>query len=204
MTCTCNYENSSFCIAFIQVRFPSHFSSDLKDLLKNLLQVDLTKRYGNLKNGVNDIKNHKWFSTTDWIAIYQRKVSSRTRVYVRVCNTTVCYGDIQITWKNIFSRRLSKNLTVLIKLQRFLPFGMSIRRDIFERMFVWSGNNAAQNQFYLTFHGRQTMQKIGHFLPHLVLTCAVTQLSIRPHAAENVTEVQGVICLLISFHYKVT
>lgn len=57
-----------------QVRFPGHFSSDLKDLLRNLLQVDLTKRYGNLKNGVNDIKNHKWFATTDWIAVYQRKV----------------------------------------------------------------------------------------------------------------------------------
>ncbi|TSK18094.1 cAMP-dependent protein kinase catalytic subunit alpha [Bagarius yarrelli] len=35
-----------------KVRFPSHFSSDLKELLRNLLQVDLTKRYGNLKNGV--------------------------------------------------------------------------------------------------------------------------------------------------------
>uniref|UniRef100_A0A8C5A549 cAMP-dependent protein kinase n=1 Tax=Gadus morhua TaxID=8049 RepID=A0A8C5A549_GADMO len=59
-----------------KVRFPSHFSSDLKDLLRNLLQVDLTKRFGNLKNGVNDIKNHKWFSTTDWIAIYERKVEA--------------------------------------------------------------------------------------------------------------------------------
>jgi len=59
-----------------RVRFPSHFSSDLKDLLRNLLQVDLTKRYGNLKNGVNDIKNHKWFATTEWIAVYQRKVSA--------------------------------------------------------------------------------------------------------------------------------
>uniref|UniRef100_A0A8C1SIQ2 cAMP-dependent protein kinase n=1 Tax=Cyprinus carpio TaxID=7962 RepID=A0A8C1SIQ2_CYPCA len=56
-----------------KVRFPSHFSSDLKDLLRNLLQVDLTKRYGNLRNGVSDIKNHKWFATTDWIAIYERK-----------------------------------------------------------------------------------------------------------------------------------
>lgn len=59
-----------------KVRFPSHFSSDLKDLLRNLLQVDLTKRYGNLKNGVNDIKNHKWFMSTDWIAIYQKKVEA--------------------------------------------------------------------------------------------------------------------------------
>lgn len=61
----------------LQVRFPSHFSSDLKDLLRNLLQVDLTKRYGNLKNGVNDIKGHKWFATTDWIAIYERKARAQ-------------------------------------------------------------------------------------------------------------------------------
>jgi serine/threonine protein kinase len=63
------------------VRFPSHFSSDLKDLLRNLLQVDLTKRYGNLKNGVNDIKNHKWFATTDWIAVYQKKVGRSINNY---------------------------------------------------------------------------------------------------------------------------
>jgi hypothetical protein len=36
----------------------------------------LTKRYGNLKNGVNDIKNHKWYASTDWIAIYQKKVKT--------------------------------------------------------------------------------------------------------------------------------
>ena len=60
-----------------QVRFPSHFTADLKDLLRNLLQVDLTKRYGNLKNGVGDIRGHKWFASTDWIAIYQRKVCNK-------------------------------------------------------------------------------------------------------------------------------
>ncbi|EDL40794.1 mCG115152, partial [Mus musculus] len=59
-----------------KVWFPSHFSSYLKDLLQNLLQVDLTKCFGNLKNGVNDIKNHKWFAMTDWIAICQRKVEA--------------------------------------------------------------------------------------------------------------------------------
>lgn len=59
-----------------KVRFPSHFTSELKDLLRNLLQVDLTKRYGNLKNGVADIKNHRWFSAIDWFSIYQRKVEA--------------------------------------------------------------------------------------------------------------------------------
>lgn len=58
------------------LRFPSHFSVNLKDLLKNLLQVDLTKRVGNLKNGVTDVKQHKWFQNTDWMAIYERRLKS--------------------------------------------------------------------------------------------------------------------------------
>ncbi|CAG0912230.1 unnamed protein product [Notodromas monacha] len=56
-----------------KVNYPKNFSADLRDLLKNLLQVDLTKRFGNLRNGVDDIRGHKWFSTTDWFAIYERK-----------------------------------------------------------------------------------------------------------------------------------
>jgi protein kinase A len=59
-----------------KVRFPAHFSSHLKDLLRNLLQVDLTKRYGNLKNGVLDIKNHNWFQAIDWIQVYSKKVDA--------------------------------------------------------------------------------------------------------------------------------
>lgn len=59
-----------------KIRFPSHFSSDLKELLKNMLQVDLSKRFGNLKNGVGDIKHSKWFQGVDWIAIYGKKVPS--------------------------------------------------------------------------------------------------------------------------------
>ncbi|XP_067136515.1 cAMP-dependent protein kinase catalytic subunit beta-like isoform X2 [Centruroides vittatus] len=59
-----------------RVKFPSHFTDSLKDILKNLLQIDLTKRYGNLKNGVNDIKKHMWFSKLDWVAIYEKKVKA--------------------------------------------------------------------------------------------------------------------------------
>jgi len=71
-----NFHLSVFDGLLWQVRFPSHFSADIKDLLRNQLQVDLTKRYGNLKNGVADIKQHKWFSNTDWIVVYQKKVQA--------------------------------------------------------------------------------------------------------------------------------
>ncbi|KAK3743250.1 hypothetical protein QZH41_017052 [Actinostola sp. cb2023] len=60
-----------------KVRFPSHFTGDLKDLLRNLLQVDLTKRYGNLKNGVEDIRSHKWFGQSyEWLNLYHRKLEA--------------------------------------------------------------------------------------------------------------------------------
>lgn len=38
--------------------------------------MDLSKRYGNLKNGVNDIKAHKWFATTDWVSVVQRRIDA--------------------------------------------------------------------------------------------------------------------------------
>lgn len=50
------------------------FNVTVRKICLCYFKVDLTKRYGNLKNGVNDIKGHKWFATTDWIAIYQKKV----------------------------------------------------------------------------------------------------------------------------------
>ena len=89
-------------LCFFQVRFPSHFSHDLKDLLRYILQVDLTKRYGNLKNGVNDIKNHKWFSATDWIAIYQRKVRTENVHHNHLCRSYTYCGIIIFRGGSIF------------------------------------------------------------------------------------------------------
>lgn len=47
-------------------KFPSHFDPNAKDLVKRILTTDLTKRYGNLKAGVNDIKMHQWFADVEW------------------------------------------------------------------------------------------------------------------------------------------
>ena len=43
-------------------RYPEGFDSDLKSLTKHLLRRDLSKRYGNLKNGSADIKDHRFFN----------------------------------------------------------------------------------------------------------------------------------------------
>ncbi|KAK9862106.1 hypothetical protein WJX84_003475 [Apatococcus fuscideae] len=46
--------------------FPPHFSISSRDLIRKLLVADLSKRYGCLASGVDDIKNHPWFKGTDW------------------------------------------------------------------------------------------------------------------------------------------
>lgn len=54
-------------------KLPSHLTDEIKDFMRCLIQADVTKRYGNLKNGVDDIKTHKWFCGIDWLAIYNKK-----------------------------------------------------------------------------------------------------------------------------------
>jgi serine/threonine protein kinase len=57
-----------------QVRYPNHLKPSAKDLISNLLQTDLTKRFGNLRGGVDDIKQHKWFAGVDWEALKALRV----------------------------------------------------------------------------------------------------------------------------------
>ena len=47
---------------------------DAKSLVKHLLVADVTKRYGCLRAGANDIKNHRWFRTLDWFRLGQKQL----------------------------------------------------------------------------------------------------------------------------------
>jgi hypothetical protein len=58
-----------------KVKFPRNFDKNAKSICKHLLVADLSKRYGNLKNGAADIKNHRWFSNIDWNTLLGKKMS---------------------------------------------------------------------------------------------------------------------------------
>ena len=58
-----------------KVKFPIGIDISAKSLIKKLLTPDLTKRYGNLKGGVNDIKNHRFFKGLDWEALLEKKIA---------------------------------------------------------------------------------------------------------------------------------
>ncbi len=42
--------------------------------MKHLLRRDLSKRYGNLKNGTQDIKGHRFFEKIDWQQLLHKKI----------------------------------------------------------------------------------------------------------------------------------
>ncbi|XP_073986610.1 cAMP-dependent protein kinase catalytic subunit alpha-like [Rhodnius prolixus] len=52
----------------------TYFSPELKDIIKNLLQADLSRRYGTLRRGVRDIKDHRWFNRIIWIELVNKNV----------------------------------------------------------------------------------------------------------------------------------
>lgn len=72
-----------------KIVFPKFFDKNGKVLVKKLLTADLGKRYGNLKNGVEDIKKAKWFEAApplnfekmlgrEMVAPYKPTVASKT------------------------------------------------------------------------------------------------------------------------------
>eukprot|EP00049_Salpingoeca_infusionum_P011626 m.203019 g.203019 ORF g.203019 m.203019 type:complete len:357 (+) comp14985_c0_seq2:370-1440(+) len=53
-------------------RISSRFTPELVEVFQALLQPDLTRRLGALKNGAADVKNLAWFAGADWIALYHQ------------------------------------------------------------------------------------------------------------------------------------
>ena len=46
-----------------------------REIIKNLIQVNPSKRLGNFKNGMDDIKHHRWFQSFDWLGLQQRNMT---------------------------------------------------------------------------------------------------------------------------------
>lgn len=57
-----------------KLAFPRFMDKNAKSLVKKLLVADLTKRYGCVKGGAQDIKSHKWFTGFDFEALLSRQI----------------------------------------------------------------------------------------------------------------------------------
>ena len=57
-----------------KVKFPKNFDRNAKSLIKHLLVLDISRRYGCLKNGIKDIIDHKFFEGFDWKGLLFRTI----------------------------------------------------------------------------------------------------------------------------------
>ena len=61
------------------VHVPSYFTSGLSDLISQLLITDQSKRLGRTQNGIQGIKNHRWFSGYDWEGFENQSLDAPNR-----------------------------------------------------------------------------------------------------------------------------
>ncbi len=71
-----------------KLHFPNGFDNDAKSLVRHLLVADLSKRYGNLKNGVNDIKNHRFLNTINFANLLSKKIAPPYRPKIKYAGDT--------------------------------------------------------------------------------------------------------------------
>eukprot|EP01068_Selenidium_serpulae_P009816 Selendium_serpulae@DN5326_c0_g1_i1.p1 len=69
-----------------KIVFPKYFDKNGKQLVKKLLTPDLGKRFGNLKNGVDDIKLHRWFSGLSWENLFNKKIEPPSKPNVQTAD----------------------------------------------------------------------------------------------------------------------
>jgi len=77
-----------------KVYFPKYFDSNAKSLVKKLLTADLSKRYGNLKDGSNDILKHKWFESINYAQLEALQIPAPYKPQMKNEQDTSNYEEI--------------------------------------------------------------------------------------------------------------
>ena len=77
-----------------KIKFSSDFDDKSRSLIKHLLEPDLSKRYGNLKNGVDDIKNHDFFKSMNWDKLLKQEIEAPFIPKIK--------GDNELKYYNIY------------------------------------------------------------------------------------------------------
>jgi len=58
------------------VKFPTAFHDFARDIVMKLMEVDASRRYGNLCHGAGDVFAHPWFREVDWERLATREITA--------------------------------------------------------------------------------------------------------------------------------
>lgn len=74
-----------------KLKFSTVFDPDAKSLVRHLLEHDLSKRYGNLKNGAEDIKQHRYLASIDWRMLSLKQIPINYKPKIKDANDDSCF-----------------------------------------------------------------------------------------------------------------
>ncbi|XP_043525759.1 cAMP-dependent protein kinase catalytic subunit PRKX isoform X2 [Frieseomelitta varia] len=84
-----------------RIEWPKHMDPIAKDLIKKLLIADRTKRLGNMRQGADDVKRHRWFKLVEWPLVPQRALTPPIRPQVTAPGDPSCFDDYpEIDWRS--------------------------------------------------------------------------------------------------------
>ncbi|KYN01017.1 PREDICTED: cAMP-dependent protein kinase catalytic subunit PRKX [Cyphomyrmex costatus] len=84
-----------------RIEWPKHMDPIAKDLIKKLLIADRTKRLGNMRQGAEDVKRHRWFKLVEWPLVPQRALTPPIRPRVKTPGDASCFDDYPETdWRS--------------------------------------------------------------------------------------------------------
>ncbi len=80
-----------------KIKFSSSFDADAKSIVRHLVEHDLSKRYGNLKNGIHikkgaeDIKSHRYFKNIDWKLLGLKQIPATYKPKIKDTTDDSCF-----------------------------------------------------------------------------------------------------------------
>jgi len=74
-----------------KIMYSFYISTTAQHLISCLLKKDLTRRYGCMHRGAEDVKSHPWFASIDWEELYACKVDMPWKPEIESLEDTSCF-----------------------------------------------------------------------------------------------------------------
>eukprot|EP01054_Gregarina_sp_Poly1_P000032 Gregarina_sp_Poly_1__31@NODE_1006_length_5387_cov_109_543233_g27_i1_p2_GENE_NODE_1006_length_5387_cov_109_543233_g27_i1NODE_1006_length_5387_cov_109_543233_g27_i1_p2_ORF_typecomplete_len461_score50_21Pkinase/PF00069_25/3_8e71Pkinase_Tyr/PF07714_17/3_6e43Kinaselike/PF14531_6/1_5e12WaaY/PF06176_11/5e07Pkinase_fungal/PF17667_1/2_1e06Kdo/PF06293_14/2e05RIO1/PF01163_22/0_0002APH/PF01636_23/0_015YrbLPhoP_reg/PF10707_9/0_0098Seadorna_VP7/PF07387_11/0_26_NODE_1006_length_5387_cov_109_543233_g27_i171389 len=97
-----------------KIVFPRFFQRDAKSLVKRLLTHDLTRRFGHVRDGISDVRCHRWFESFDFNGLETQTLEPP---YIPTVNVSIVTTKQRFLYRPWMIHRISETT---MKMRRIL------------------------------------------------------------------------------------
>lgn len=90
-----------YAMLFQEINFPSYVSPTAKDFITRLLDVNEKSRLGSGSSGLQNIKNHPFFSNIDWELLEQKHIEPPFKPIAKSFDDLQAYSNFETMMKDL-------------------------------------------------------------------------------------------------------